>query len=196
MVLDRLGAQVKLLSDLLGRASLLEQAKHFGLPGREVRGGRAGLVIGSAGQEPEDSDDAFTVPQRHRADVQHETRPACCNQDAGRLGRGGSAEHLAREQLTRPGLVLDADDGREVPSANVAKKALCRRVDPPDDSLSVEHIAGDGNAGQRLFDVAADREPAPVVAIPTVWPIDGGLSRVAERAKGAVAGALRSSRGC
>ena len=77
VVLDRLGAQVELLSDLLGRASLLEQAKHLGLPGREVRGGRAGLVVGVAGQEPEDSDDAFTVRQRHRADVQHETRSVC-----------------------------------------------------------------------------------------------------------------------
>ena len=46
-------------------------------------------------------------------------------------------------------------------AANIAEKALCRRVDPPDDSRRVEHVAGDRNAGQGLFDVAADCEATP-----------------------------------
>ena len=161
VVLDRLGTQVELLGDLLGRASLLEQAKHLGLPGCEVRGGRAGLVVCVTGQQSEDSDDAFTVFQRHRADVQHETRTVGGDQDAGRLGRRRRAEHLAREELACPSPVLGADDGREVPSANVAEQALCRRVDPPDDPVSVEHVAGDRESGQSLFDIAADCEATP-----------------------------------
>lgn len=83
-----------------------------------------------------------------------------------------------------------------MPSANVAEQAFWRLVHPADDSLRVEHIAGDRNAGERLFVIAADREATPGVAVPTVSPIESGLSRVAERRKGAVAGALRSSRGC
>ena len=77
VVLDRLGAQVELLSDLLGRTSLLEKTKHLALARGEVRGGCAGFVVGAAREEPEDSDNAFTVRQRYRADVQHETRPVC-----------------------------------------------------------------------------------------------------------------------
>jgi hypothetical protein len=51
VVLDRLGTQVELLGDLLGRASLLEQVKHLGLPGCEVRGG----ALGSSSAAPDRS---------------------------------------------------------------------------------------------------------------------------------------------
>ena len=169
MVLDRLGAQVQLLSDLLGRASLLEESKHLGLPGREVRGGRARLLVGGAGKEPEDSDDAFTVLQRHRADVQHETRTIGGDQDAGRLGRRGRAEHLAREELARPSPVLGADHGREVLPANVAEQALCRRVDPPDDSRPCRARSwGPGLPVKACSTSPPTARPPPVVAIPTV----------------------------
>ena len=48
MVPDRLGAEVELGGDLLGRAALLEQAKHLDLAGGEMRGRWCGArVIGA-----------------------------------------------------------------------------------------------------------------------------------------------------
>ena len=50
VVANGFGAQVKLFGDLLGRASLLEEAEHLGLTGGEMRVRRRGLLIERSGQ--------------------------------------------------------------------------------------------------------------------------------------------------
>ena len=129
--------------------------------GVRYAGGALTSCLCATGKQSEHSDDAFTVFQRDRADVEHETRTTGGDQDAGRLGRRRRAEHLAREELACPTPFLGADDGREVPPADVAEQALRRRVDPPDNPVSVEHVAGDRDSGQGLLDVAAESEPTP-----------------------------------
>ena len=89
---------------------MLEQAQNLGLPGVRCAGGVLDSSSRRADKEPEDSDDAFAVFQRDRADVEHETRSVGGNQDTGRLGRRGRAEHLTREQLACPSPLLGADD--------------------------------------------------------------------------------------
>jgi len=52
VVFHCLDAQVEFLRDLLGRASLLEQAQHFGLARRQVRGGVLTSSLGSPVRSP------------------------------------------------------------------------------------------------------------------------------------------------
>ncbi len=191
MVPNRLRAQVELLRDLLRRASLLEETQHLGLTGRQVRGRRARLLVERAGQKPEDADHALAAHQRHGADLQRDAGSVGRDEDPARLGRRGRAEHLAGEELPRPRPILRADNRREVPAADVAEEALGRRVDPLDDPGRVEDVARDGYVGERLLDVAADRQPAsrwshPDSVIDRQWSVT-----YRGNAKGAVAGTLR-----
>jgi hypothetical protein len=69
-----------------------------------------------------------------------------------------------------------------VPSADVAQEPLGRRVDPPDDAVRVENVARDGNTGERLLDVAADRalEVADPGAASRIWRrVDHDVVRLA-----------------
>ena len=50
VVANGFGAQVKLFGDLLGRASLLEEAKHLGLAGSQSRAVLGGLVVERSGE--------------------------------------------------------------------------------------------------------------------------------------------------
>ena len=156
VVPDRLRAQVELGGDLLRRAALLQQTEHLDLTGREMWVRRCGPVVGAFLEQPEDADHPFTVHERHRADVHGHPGAGARNQDAGRIGGRGGAEHLPGEQLAGAAAVLGRDDGREVATANVADQPLGCRIDPANDSRRVEDVAGDADALQRLLDVAAE----------------------------------------
>jgi hypothetical protein len=49
--------------------------------------------------------------------------------------------------------VLDGDQRREVPAANVADHALRGRVQPPYDTAHVDQVARDVDVLERLFDL-------------------------------------------
>jgi len=156
VVPDRLGAQVELGGDLLGRVALFQKPKHLDLAGGEMRRRRCEALVEASLEQPEDADDAFAVHQRHRADLHGHPRAGGREQDAGRVGGGGGAEHLPGEQLAGAAAVFGCDDGCEVTTANVADKLLGCRVDPPDDSCFVEDVARDADVLESLLDVAAD----------------------------------------
>ena len=59
VVANGFGAQVKLFGDLLGRASLLNKAKHLSLAGRQCRVRRCGLFVERPRDQSEDADDPF-----------------------------------------------------------------------------------------------------------------------------------------
>ena len=59
VVADRFRAQMQLLGDLLGRASLLNKAKHLSLAGRQCRVRRCGLFVERPRDQSEDADDPF-----------------------------------------------------------------------------------------------------------------------------------------
>ena len=126
VVPDRLSAQMELGGDLLRRAALLEKTKHLDLTGGEMRVWRCGGVVGALLEKPEDTDHPFTVHQRHRTDLHGDPRAGGRNQDTGRIGGLGGAEHLLGEQLAGAPAVLGGDDGGELTSANVADKAARR----------------------------------------------------------------------
>src|SRR5215203_4228292 len=64
VVPDRLGAQVQLGGDLLGRAALLQKTKHLDLTGGEMRVWRCRPIVGAFLDQPEDADYSFTASQR------------------------------------------------------------------------------------------------------------------------------------
>ena len=119
-------------------------------------GGAEGAVVGAFLDQPEDADHPFTVHEWHRADLYGHPRAVSRDQDAGRVGGRGGAEHLAGEQLAGAAAVLGRDDGGVLATANVAEKPLGRRIDPADDSRRVEDVTRNTDAGQSLLDVAAD----------------------------------------
>jgi hypothetical protein len=74
VVVDRLRAEVELLSDLFGRASVFEQTKHLDLTWGEMRVRRCGFLCGASLNEPKDADHAFTANERHSADLHGHAR--------------------------------------------------------------------------------------------------------------------------
>jgi hypothetical protein len=117
---------------------------------------RCGCVFRALLEKPEDTDHPFTVHQRHRTDLHGDPRAGGRNQDTGRIGGLGGAEHLLGEQLAGAPAVLGGDDGGELTSANVADKPLGGRIDPANDSRRVEDVARDADVLQSLLDVPAD----------------------------------------
>ena len=156
VVPDGLGAQVELGGDLLRRPALFQKAKHLDLRGVRCGCGAVGVVVGGFVEQPEDADHAFAVHERHRAHLHGHPRAGGRDEDAGRLGGRGGAEHLPGEQLAGAPAVLGRDDGSEMATANIAEKPLGCRIDPPDDSRRVEDVARDADAVQSLLDITAD----------------------------------------
>jgi hypothetical protein len=68
MVPHRLGAQLELLGDLMGRMPVLEVVKHFGLTRRQrgVGGGRVDRLVQNLA---EDADHTVAAHERHRAHI-------------------------------------------------------------------------------------------------------------------------------
>ena len=67
VVPDRLRAQVELGGDLLVGAALLQEPKHLGLTGSEMRRWRYGPVVRAFLDQSEDADHAFARASRYRA---------------------------------------------------------------------------------------------------------------------------------
>jgi len=82
------------------------------------------------------------------------------NEDSGRVCGRCRTKYLATENLVRTPSVLGRYDGREVPPANVADKALGCRVDPPDHPRPVEHVARDAHVVEGPLDIATDSQAA------------------------------------
>jgi hypothetical protein len=135
---------------------LLQETEHLDLSGGEMRVRRRGCVVGEFLEQAEDADHAFTVLERHRADLHRDPLPGGRQQEAGRLRGRGGAEHLPREQLAGSAAVLGRDDRGEEATANVSDKPLRRRIDPTDDSRCVEDVTRDADVAKSLLDVAAD----------------------------------------
>ena len=68
-----------------------------------------------------------------------------CRAPCGRTARG-------------PAVVLVCDDRCEVPSANIPEQTLGCRVDPPDHSEVIEHIARNTHAGESPLHIASDTQ--------------------------------------
>ena len=117
---------------------------------------QCGLLVEASLEQPEDADHPFTVHERCRADLHGHPRAGGRDQDGRRLRGRGGAEHLLGEQLAGAPAVLGRDNGGEVSTANIADESLGCRIDPPDDSRLVEHVARDADVLQSLLDVAAD----------------------------------------
>jgi hypothetical protein len=109
VVPDRLGAQVELVGDLLGRAALLEKTKHLDLAG--VRCGCGAVAVSSDRSSNSPNTPTTRSPFISGTElISTGTRvPAGRNQDAGRIGGRRGAEHLAGEQLAGAPAVLGAE---------------------------------------------------------------------------------------
>ena len=99
-----------------------------------MRGWCCGAVVGALFEQPEDADHGFTVFEWYRADLDGDACAGGGEQDAGRLGCGGGAEHLLGEQLAGAAAVFGCDDGGEVAPADVADEPFRGGVEPADDS--------------------------------------------------------------
>ena len=119
-------------------------------------GGAVGPSSGRPSNSPKTPTTRLTAHERHGADLHGHPRAGGRDQDAGRVRGRGGAEHLPGEQLACAPAVLGRDDGGEVATANIADEPLGGRVEPPDDSRLVEHVARDADVLQSLLDVAAD----------------------------------------
>jgi hypothetical protein len=156
VVPDCLRAQVKLGSDLLRRAALLQKTKYLDLTRGEMRGRRSGCVVRASFDQPED---ATTVsPLLSCTELHWHPRPGGGDEVAGRFAGRGGAEHLLRESVAGTGPVLGCYDGGELATANVAEEALGCRIDPADDAGCVEDVRRYADALQGMLNVAADSQ--------------------------------------
>ena len=153
MVPDRLGAEVELSSDLLLRATLLQEAEYLDLAGGEMWGAlRASSGVPHSARNADNGSPLVSGTELTSTG----TRAPAVETRTPVASVAGGAEHLPREELAGAPAVLRRDDGGEVATANVAEKPLGCRIEPPDDSLCVEDVARDADALQSLLDVAAD----------------------------------------
>jgi hypothetical protein len=130
-----------------------------------MRWRRARLFL-APGQQSEHADHTVPAHERHRADLDGDSVSPGRQQNAGRLGCGGGSKHLAREELACPRSVLRPDHLGEVPASHLAEQLLRGGVDPADHAVRVENVARHGNAGQGLFDVTAECQPAYLLGHP------------------------------
>ena len=125
VVVDRLRAEVELLCDLFGRASVFEQTKHLDLTGGEMRVRRCGFLCGAFLDQPEDADHPF---HRSRAAPQLSSTatrvPSVETRTPVASVAGAVPSILLREQLAARRAVLGRDDGGEVATANIPEKLL------------------------------------------------------------------------
>ena len=129
VVPDRLGAQMELGGDLLGRAALLQEPKHLDLAG--VRCG-CGAVACRRGvlQQPEDADDPFTVHERHGADLHGHPLPRRRDRTPVASVAGAVPSTLRVNSSRARRLSSGATTEVIVATANVAKQPLGCRIDP------------------------------------------------------------------
>jgi len=82
----RLGTQVQLLRDLLGRAAPLEQTQNLGLAWREMRRKRIVGLLFNVGDLSEDADEPMPVHQYAGADVDLDATTVSIDEDHLRIG--------------------------------------------------------------------------------------------------------------
>ena len=139
-----------------GRAAVLEQAQDLGLPRGQVRvGGRWRQLVLDVHDLAEHSDHAVPVPQGHRAQVDGDALAVRADDHDLVVRAFDAAADVAREDLTGAARLLRRDDRRELLAAHVADQALGRRVHPTDDPVAVDHIRGNTNLLQCIFEVRA-----------------------------------------
>jgi hypothetical protein len=86
MIPHRFGTQVKLLRDLLGRATPLEQTQNLGLAWREMRRKRIVGLLFDVGDLSEDADESMPVHQYAGADVDLNATTVSLDEDHLRIG--------------------------------------------------------------------------------------------------------------
>ena len=86
MIPHRLGTQVQLLGDLLGRAAPLEQTQNLRLSWREVRRKRIVGLLFDVGDLSENADESMPVHQYAGADVDLNATTVSVDEDHLRIG--------------------------------------------------------------------------------------------------------------
>src|SRR6202795_1624074 len=152
-----LGAEVKLAGDLFGRAALLQEAQHLGLPRRQVRvGRRRRLVLLDVQDLSEDADHPPAALERNRADL--DGQPFAIRVDDHHLvvRAGPRADEVPGEDLPRPARFLGRHDGGELAAANVSDALPRGRIQPADDPVGIDHVGGYADPLNGVLDFAAD----------------------------------------
>src|SRR6478672_2267964 len=96
---------------LLGRAAMLEEAKHLGLTGCQARvGRRRGIVPLNVHDLAEDADHATTTAERNRAHLDGHPLAIRVDDHARVVRARRWSEKVPREDLLRPARFLGRDD--------------------------------------------------------------------------------------
>src|SRR6266516_309599 len=152
-----LGAEVELARDLLGRTAVLEEAQHLGLPRRQVWvWRRRRLVLFDVQSLPEDADHPPAATERDGADLDRYPLAGRVDADDFVVRAGRRPDEVPGEDLPRPACFLGRDDGGELAAANVSHELARGRVQIADDPVRVDHIGGDTDAVDGVFDLTAD----------------------------------------
>jgi hypothetical protein len=132
VIAHRLGAEVELLSDLLRRATALQQAQDLHLAWSEVRRHGMGRHLLDVRRLPEDADDAVALDERNRADLDARA-PAVRSTTTTDASVTFSTPAIFRAKvLASAARLLRRDDRRELTAARVTDETLGRAVHPAD----------------------------------------------------------------
>jgi hypothetical protein len=157
VVPHRLGAEVQLGGDLVGRVPALEEPQDLGLARRQARMWRQrNLILLDLFHLPEDADNLVSARERHATHLHRESLSIRPQEDAAVIRPFRWPHEVAEEEFTTATSFLRCQDGGHLASNRVTYEPLRGGIQPPDDPLSVDHIGRDPNALKGAFHVAAD----------------------------------------
>jgi hypothetical protein len=159
VVPHRLGADVELMRDLLGRAAMPEQTQHLGLPARQARmGRRRWIVLFQVFDLAEDADHmAIAATERNRADLDGHPLAVRVDQHDLVVRAGWWSDKVPGEDLPRTARFLGRDDRGELAATHVSHDLARRWIQPADDPVPVDHVSRDADPGDGVLDIAAGR---------------------------------------
>jgi len=135
VVPHRLGAEVELMRDLLGRAAMLKQVQHLGLPRRQARmGRRRWVVLFHVFDLAEDADHmAIAAAERNGADLHGQPLTVRADQHGLVVRAGWWSDKVPGEDLPRPPRFLGRDDRGELAAPHVPHELARGWIQPADD---------------------------------------------------------------
>src|SRR5262249_34370736 len=99
----------------------------------------------------EDTNHMITVEKWHRADLHRNPTAVGVDQDEPRVRHLRRPQDLAGEELSGPPRLLVRDHAGELPPHDIAHDVPGRQVDPADDTVAVDDVAGHVDVLQHLL---------------------------------------------
>jgi hypothetical protein len=151
-----LDAEVELLRDLIGRVTLFQQSQDLGLAWRQarMRRRRRGILFNLL-DLAEDADHVAPALKRHATHL-HRYALSVGRQEDGSIVRAPRRAHeVTGEDLAPTASFLGRKDGGHLAASHVAHDPLCGPINPADDPMAVDHIGGDTDPLDRVFELTS-----------------------------------------